>query len=390
MGRFILKIDGQTIQHRSVLNKMKIVFLSHLDLNLYLFRLPIMIELKKRGHSVFALTPKGDYFKEFMQHGIIPISYEIKRESLNALEEVKVVKSIRKIIHQINPDILHTFMHKPNIYGNLSGAKNIINTVTGLGSFFVHNDPKSRMVRYAIENLYRITTKFSKKVIFQNSDDMHYFLKKGIIKEDKAVLIKSSGVDTDYFKPGPKNEELIKELKIDESKPVVLMIARVIKDKGVLEFIEAAEILKDSANFLHAGEIDYGNRNALKPDWKNVKYLGFRKDIKKIISIADIVVLPSYREGTPRTLLEAGAMGKPLIATDVPGCRDVVKDGYNGFLVPARDVTKLVEKLRILINNADLREKFGKNSREFVKNEFDVKLVVSRYIKVYKEITGNV
>jgi len=369
---------------------MKIVFLSHLDLNLYLFRLPIMKELVKLNHKVYAVVPKGEYFEKFKDFGIVPVEYNITRNSLNPFNEINTIKDIRKIINQINPDILHTFMHKPNIYGNLSGAKNIINTVTGLGSFFVHDDAKSRMVRYAIENLYRITTKFSKKVIFQNSDDMDYFIKKGIIKEGKTLLIKSSGVDTYYFKSEPKDEELIRELKIDKSKPIVLMIARVIKDKGVLEFIEAAEALKNSANFLYAGEIDYGNKNALKPDWKNVKYLGFRKNIKSVISMADIVVLPSYREGTPRTLLEAGAMEKPLVTTDVPGCRDVVKDGYNGFLVPARDIKKLAEKLKILINNADLKEQFGKNSREFVKSEFDVGNVVAKYIKVYEEVTGNV
>ena len=364
---------------------MKIAFLSHLDLNLYLFRLPIMKELVKLNHEVFAIAPEGEFLNKFSEYGIIPVKYTIKRESLNPLKELDTIKEIRNLIKEISPDILHTFMHKPNIYGNLSGAKNIINTVTGLGSFFIHDDFKSKLVRTIIEKLYKFTTKNAKKIIFQNQDDMNYFLQKEIIPENKAILIKSSGVDTDFFKPMPKNKKLMQELKIN-NKPVVLMVARVIKDKGVLEYIKAAENLKENAIFLYAGEIDKGNKNAFIPDWKNVKYLGFRKDIKDLISIVDIVVLPSYREGTPRTLLEAGAMGKPLITTNAPGCREVVKDGYDGFLVPIKDVNALTEKIKILIENKELREKFGKNSREFIKKEFDVKIVVKKYLQVYHNL----
>ncbi|MBZ4644089.1 MAG: glycosyltransferase family 4 protein [Deferribacteraceae bacterium] len=365
---------------------MKIAFLSHLDLNLFLFRLPIMKELVNLNHKVYAVIPKGEYFEKFKDFGIISFEYKIKRSSLNPFNEISTILNIQNIIKKINPDILHTFMHKPNIYGNLSGTKNIINTVTGLGSFFVHNDQKSKMVRYAIENLYRITTKFSKKVVFQNSDDMAYFIKKGIIKEDKAVLIKSSGVDTDYFKPEPKDEELTRELKINKNKPIVLMIARVIKDKGVEEYIRATEILKNKANFLYVGDVDKGNKNAFVPDWKDVKYLGFRKDIKQLISICDVFVLPSYREGIPRTLLEAAAMGKPIVTTDAVGCREVVENNKNGFLVPIKDHVKLAKKIEILINNNELRERFGKYSREKAVKEFDIKLVVSQYIKLYEEL----
>ena len=368
------------------MNNKKIVFLSHLDLNLYLFRLPIMKQLVKNGFNVYAIIPKGDYFEKFKDFGIIPIHYTIERRSLNIFYEAKTLKKIKEIIKKIDPDILHTFMHKPNIYGNLSGARNIINTVTGLGSFFIHNDIKSKLVRTTIENLYKITTKNAKKIIFQNQDDMYYFLNKKIIPESKAVLVKSSGVDTEYFNPQPKNQKLMDELKIDKDKIVVLMIARVIKDKGVLEYIKAAENLKNKAIFLYAGEIDRGNKNAFIPDWRNVKYLGFRKDIKDLISIADIVVLPSYREGTPRTLLEAGAMEKPLITTDAPGCREVVKDGYNGFLVPVKNIELLTEKIKKLIENQELREKFGQNSRKFITENFDVKIVVSKYIEIYDEI----
>lgn len=372
----------RSLEEKSV----KIAFFSHLDLNLYLFRLPIMKELVKRGHSVYAITPKGEVFDKFKEFGINAIDYNIKRDSLNVFNELNTIREVKKIVKDLDVDILHTFMHKPNIYGNLTKANNIINTITGLGSFFVDENLKAKIVRTVIIFLYKFTTKYAKKIVFQNQDDLNYFVSQNIIPSYKAVLIKSSGVDTTFFKPQKANEKLLKELNIDNKKPVVLMIARVIKDKGVEEYIKAASILKDKATFLYVGGIDKGNKNAFLPNWENVKYLGFRKDIKDLISISDIVVLPSYREGVPRTLLEAASMGKALVTTDSVGCREVVIDNYNGFLVPIKDYVTLSKKIEILISNPLLREKFGKNSRELAIKEFDVKIVVDKYLKLYEEI----
>jgi len=364
---------------------MKIAFLSHQDLNLYLFRLPIMKRLVEKGHEVYVIVPKGEVFGEFEKHGIKAISYEIKRESLNPFKELFSILEIKKKIKAINPDILHTFTHKPNIYGNLTGHKNIINTVTGLGSFFTKNDLKSKIVRAAIMLLYKTTAKNAKKVVFQNRDDMEYFLNKNVVSLSQAELIRSSGVDTSFFAPMPKSKRLLKELGLDE-KPVVLMIARVLRDKGVEEYIKAAETLKDKAHFLYVGGIDYGNKNAYVPDWKNVKYLGFRKEIKELISISDVVVLPSYREGVPRTLLEAAAMAKPIVTTDTVGCREVVEDGKNGFLVPVKDHKILSQKIGLLLEDENLRKKMGEFGRIKAIEEFDVKKVVDAYLKLYEEL----
>ncbi|GAB6162909.1 glycosyltransferase family 4 protein [Desulfothermus naphthae] len=363
---------------------MKIAFLSHLDLNLYLFRLPIMVELVKRNYRVFAVCPKGEYFEKFKDFGVIAVDYEIERNSLNPFKELKTICSIKNSINKINADILHTFMHKPNIYGNLTGHKKRINTVTGLGSFFVHNNAKSKVVRKIIEFLYKMTTKDTKAIVFQNGDDYKYFIEKNIVSKDKAVVIRSSGIDTEMFNPAPKPINLIKKFDLNLQKPIILMIARVIKDKGVLEYIEAAEILKEKAQFVYVGDVDKGNKNAFLPDWKSVKWLGFQKNIKEIIAMSDIVTLPSfYREGVPRTLLEAGSMGKPLVTTDVTGCREVVKNNFNGFLVPARNPIELAKAIEKLINNKQLREQFGKNSREYIKKNFDIKIVVSKYLELY-------
>lgn len=365
---------------------MKIVFLSHLDLNLYLFRLPIMKELVRLGHTVYALCPRGEVFDKFADFGITAVDYEIKRDSLNPFNEIKTIYEIRRVVKSLEPDILHTFMHKPNIYGNLTGVSNRINTITGLGSFFIHNDFKSKLIRSIILNLYRLTCRSSKKVIFQNSDDLRFFVDEGIVSKDKAVLVKSSGIDTKEFKPMAKSEKLLEELGLDGKKPVVLMIARVIKDKGVKEYIEAANRLKEKATFLYVGEIDKGNKNAFHPEWGCVKYLGFRRDIKELISICDIFVLPSYREGVPRTLLEAASLAKPIVTTDAVGCREVVEDGVNGFLVPVKESYALSEKIETLIDSRELREKFGKAGRVKAETEFDVNVVVEKYLQVYGEV----
>ncbi|WP_035588001.1 glycosyltransferase family 4 protein [Hippea jasoniae] len=360
---------------------MKIAFLSHLDLNLYLFRLPIMKELVSRGVEVYAIVPRGEVFDEFKHYGIKAVEYKTIRGSLNPLNAIKTIKNINEVVKNINSDILHSFTHQPNIYGAFSDTKNYIQTITGLGSFFIYNDLKSKKIRKVIESLYKITSKKAKKVIFQNSDDLNYFVEKGLVNSKKAVLIKSSGIDTKEWvsKNRPKNK-----------KPVVLMVARVLKDKGVEEYIKAAEILKDKAEFWYAGDIDRGNKNTFKPDWKNVKYLGFRSDIKNLIEKCDIFVLPSYREGIPRTLLEAASMSKPIVTTDAVGCREVVDDGFNGFLVPIKDHKSLAKKIEVLIDDKNLREKMGDNSRKKAVSEFDIKVVVSKYLEIYKEVLNGV
>jgi len=372
---------------------MKIGFLSHLDLNLYLFRLPIMKELVKRGHKVYAITPKGEVSHKFREYGIEVIDYKINRASLNPLNELKTIKDLKGKIKELNLDILHSFTHKPNIYGGFTDSKNFVQTITGLGSFFINDDFKSKIIKKIILNGYKFSSKKAKKVIFQNSDDLNLFVELGIIEKEKAVLVKSSGIDTSEW----KMENGVPEKSFDFSgdrgewkinkKPVILMIARVIKDKGVEEYIKAAEILKNKAEFLYVGEVDKGNKNAFLPDWKNVKYLGFRSDIKELIEKADIVVLPSYYgEGVPRTLIEAASMGKPIVTTNNRGCKEVVDNGVNGFLVPVKDYKSLAEKIEILIDNPTLREKFGKNSRIKAVKEFDIKIIVDKYLKIYGEI----
>ena len=366
---------------------MKIAFLGHLDLNLYRFRLPVMRELLRRGHRVYAVSPPGEHADRFTEEGIEVVHYPILRQSLNPFKELRTLRALAGVLRGLDPEIVHSFTHKPNIYGALCAPRHRIQTVTGLGSFFVDGGTKSLLVRRLIETLYRWTARKSDRVIFQNSDDMRYFLERGIVKEERARLVRSSGIDTEHFRPMEPPKALRRIAGIDgEAKPVVLMIARVIQDKGVREYLEAARRLKDRAHFLYIGESDPGNKGAFHPDWGVVKHLGFRENVQEWIALSDLVVLPSYREGVPRTLLEAAAMGKALVATDVPGCREVVRPGSNGLLVPPRDAEALAEAMGELLADDAKRERLENESRRIAVEEFDVRRVVEAYLSIYEEL----
>jgi len=360
----------------------KIAFLSHLDLNLYLFRLPIMIALVKKGYEVYAICPKGDKFHLFEQHGIKALSYEIQRKSLNPFKEIKTIRNIYKVIKSLDLDILQNFTAKPNIYGSIAGhlakVPMIVNAVTGLGSFYIDESKKSKAIRAVMEKLYKEANKKVNFCIFQNSDDLKYFVDNNLVLKDRAILIKSSGIDTRVFNSTKYTEN--EKLK-------VLMIARAIWHKGIKEFYEAAKILKDTnTEFVLIGDTDEGNISCASKEFLssgNVTWLGHRDDIKEQIESCDIFVLPSYREGVPRTLLEASSMSKPIITTDAVGCKEVVDDGYNGFLVDVKNSQQLASKIKILINDKNLRKTMGQNSRKKAESEFDIDVIVTQYLKVY-------
>ncbi|MBU1668533.1 glycosyltransferase family 4 protein [bacterium] len=377
---------------------MTIAFLSHLDLNLYLFRLPIMKKLVEEGHTVYAVCPKGDKFDLFEEHGVKAIAYRIERSSLNPLKELKAIYNIYRAIKPLELDMIHTFTAKPNIYGTLAakmvGVPTIINLVEGLGSFYIEDTPKNIAVRTVIEKLYKMVFSLSDRVVFVNSDDPHYLESKGVIVRGKIKIIKSVGIDTDVFNPlCIKDKEILtlkKELKI-ESKTVVLMVARAIWHKGIREFYEAATMLSKDKNvqFILVGDTDEGNPSSADEVFLksgDVVWLGHRDDILELTAISDIYVLPSYREGVPRTLLEAASMAKPIITTDTVGCREVVKNGENGFLVPVADSETLARKIEYLLNNPTKRKIMGENGRILAIDEFDVQRVVLQYMGLYKEL----
>jgi len=370
---------------------MIIAFLSHVDINLYLFRLPVMKALVEDGHTVYAIAPQGDYFDKFKEHNITALHYEINRQSLNPFSELTTIKNIEKVIEPLNLDVLHNFTVKPNIYGSIAGKRQkvptIINSITGLGSFFIQTTPKAKIVKFIIKLLYKYANKNASAVMFQNSDDLSYFVDENLLDLKKTVLIKGSGIDTSFFTPQEKPQYLLDELKC-HNKTIVMMVARAIWDKGIKEFYHAAQNLASKdVIFILVGDTDEGNLSCADSKFlntKNVTWLGHRTDIKDLTSLADIYVLPSYREGLPRTLLEAASMQKAIVTTDAVGCKEVVNDGENGFLVPIKDSNVLSKKIEILIHNTNLRNEFGKKSREKAINEFDIAIIVKKYLDVYK------
>lgn len=360
-------------------------FLSHLDYNLWLFRLPVMQELIRLGHTVYAICPEGEVSGRFAEHKIIHVPYAIERSSLNPLKEVRAIQNIYSAILPLNLDLLHTFTAKPNIYGtiaaHLAKVPRIINLVEGLGSFYLEDDPKSRLVRSMIETLYRQCFKFSERVMFVNRDDPEYLISRGVIKADKVFVIKGVGIDTREW----KNPYTKKSLPL-----VVTMIARAIRHKGVFEFAAAADTLTreyPDVEFRYIGTPDPGNRFSVDDhffaDHPSITYLGHRNDIKEQLSDTDVFVLPSYREGLPRTSMEALSMALPIVTTDVVGCRETVDHGVNGLIVPPRDPDALTEAIRSLLNDGALRASMGKASRTKAVNEFDIDTIVSKHLEVY-------
>ena len=415
-----------------------IAFLSHIDKNLYLFRRPIMLELLKQGYRVYAVVPKGEYFDALKRDGITPIAYNIERKSLNPLRALMSIWSIYRAIKPLDLDLLSTFMLKPNIYGalvilmwrfitlkradktlssdepyaeyhekelaSLSAINNrkilLVCAITGLGSFYIEKSLKARCIKWLTQKLYKLSFGIAQKVIFQNSDDLHYFVQQKIVAPKKAVLIRSSGVDTTFFSPENVDEDslnnLKKELTILPNERVILMVSRLVIHKGVGVYIEAVKRLKKNlpqnspnVRFLLVGDFDEGNPFCIDRallDTTGLEWLGERSDIKDLIALSDLFVLPSFREGVPRTLLEAGAMGKPIITCDSVGCREVARHNHNGLLVKPQDANALSEAMATLISDDGLRERLSQNARRYIQDNFEVSIVTKAYISLYEEL----
>lgn len=385
--------------HFKMKNKKTFGFLSHLDLNLYLFRAPIMKELQKLGHKVYAICPKGDKNQALKECGFELVNYEINRKGLNPFSENKAIDNIYHAIKDLHLDVLHTFTAKPNIYGTLAGNRAgipfILNLVEGLGSFYIKDTMKNVVIRTLMERLYKKAFSLSSGCIFVNSDDPAYMVQKKLISKEKVKIIKSVGVDTKKFDMALFDEEKIQNIKQKlgvENKLIVLMVARAIWDKGLREYYEVAKLLQKkhpNVKFIYVGDTDDGNHSCASREFLQngeVVWLGHRDDIVELTAISDIYVLPSYREGLPATLMEATSMGKPIVTTDTFGCREVVEDGKNGFLVPILDVKSLLQKIEILIADGDLRKSMGHQGRKKAEDEFDIQKVLKQYMEYYEKI----
>ena len=362
---------------------MKIAIVLNTSWNIYNFRSGLVRSFIEHGHDVYAISPIDHYTEKVRALGCHHIPVRMDSRGANPIKDLLLVAELYRIYKKIRPDIVLHYTIKPNIYGTLATAAlgiPSINNVCGLGTMFLKDNLVSRVAIL----LYRLAFLFPKRVFFQNEDDLQLFLGKKMVKPQLCDLVPGSGIDLEKFAPhGNTGNRTF----------TFLLISRLIYDKGILEYIEAVEKLRSkgiNARFQLLGAVDEKHKRGIPKklidDWANrqiVDYLGTTEDVIPYLREADCVVLPSYREGTPKTLLEAASLGKPLVATDVPGCRNVVDDGFNGFLCEARNSDDLAEKLEKMYRlEEETRQQMGINSRQKIENTFDEKFVIRKYHEV--------
>lgn len=365
---------------------MKIILFANTDWYLYNFRLDLAQALRVRGGQVIFLSPNGEYAPKLQALGFSWLEFPFSRRSMNPLAELATVYRLLRLYQREKPDIAHHFTIKCVLYGSLaahlSGVKRTINSITGLGYAF----NEGNHILGAIARLfYRFVLK-NTQVIFQNPDDLETFTQAKLLRPEQAHLIRSSGIDLARFTPQPENKN---------QPPLVILPARLLKDKGVLEFVAAARQLKQrgvSARMALVGDPDPHNPTSVSPTeiqgWVAegvVEAWGWQGQMTDAYAASHLVCLPSYREGVPRSLLEAAATGRAIVTTDAPGCREVVRHGVNGLLVPPRDPAALADALQTLLENPQLRREMGQRGREIVETEFSSGIVIEKTLKVYGE-----
>ncbi|GAB4132046.1 MAG: glycosyltransferase family 4 protein [Raineya sp.] len=359
---------------------MKIALVANTSWNIYNFRAGLLNYLLQKGYQLSVIAPQDEYSERIKDWHLSFYPIELENKGTNPIKDVKFYRSLLLLYEQISPDVVLHFTIKPNIYGTLACRKlkiPCINNVSGLGTTFIHKKITSKIAHL----LYRFSFRFAHKVFFQNKEDLALFVKKKLVKEEKTGLLPGSGIDLNKFQPTKK---------LSSSNFTFLMIARLIYDKGIREYVEAASIVKKhfpEVIFQLIGGFEKSTKNPLNisPEevtfWQGiVEYLGTQNDVRPYIASADVVVLPSYREGTPRSLLEAAAMAKPLLTTDVAGCREVVEDGKNGFLCQEKNAIDLAEKMICFLQTSPyILQEMGLYSRKKVERQFDEKFVFQAY-----------
>jgi glycosyltransferase involved in cell wall biosynthesis len=359
---------------------------------LYNFRLPLAEALRCRGFEVTLVSPRDDYAEKLCQAGFHWVEFPFSRKGQNPLQEIKTISRLTRLYREEKPDFVQHFTIKCVLYGSLAarqtGIHRVINSITGLGYVFLANNLKARLIRPVILFLYRFALR-STQVIFQNRDDLRQFETLHLITPDQTRIVRGSGVDITKFVPSPE----------PAGAQVVVLPARLLWDKGVGEFVEAARRLKaegSDARFVLVGDI-YADNPASVPestvrDWEKegvIEWWGWRGDMPVVFSLASIVCLPSYREGLPKTLIEAAGCARPLVAFDAPGCREVVIHGETGLLAKFKDADDLAACLRKLLNEPDERRRMGTNARQLAETEFSSARIVNETLEVYSKLQGD-
>jgi len=363
----------------------KVMIVLNTAWNLVNFRIGLIRALVSAGYEVVAVAPSDKYAGGLAALGCRFIHVPMDNNGINPAKDLLLLWRLFWLLRTEKPNVYLGYTVKPNVYGSFAARAlgiPVINNIAGLGTVFIRGGWLSLLVK----GLYRLALSRSQKVFFQNNDDRQLFIRSRLVHECLTDLLPGSGIDLIQFPPTPLSVNV----------PVrFLLIARMLWDKGVGEFVEAARLLKQrgvSADFCLLGMLDPQNPVAISRQQVNtwaaegvVNYLGVNDNVREEIAQADCIVLPSYREGTPRALLEAAAMARPIVTTDSAGCRNVVDDGINGYLCKPKNSSDLADKmLHILSMSHNEREVMGLRGREKVEREFDEKIVIRKYLEAIK------
>jgi len=374
------------------MQKLSLIFFVTEDWYFCSHRFHLALAAKKAGFDVSVITHVNAHAEQIESAGIKLIPLELSRRGINPLSEFRVLYQLILIYRVERPNIVHNVALKPVLYGGLAACfaniPCVVNALPGLGIIFSSQLLKVRLLRPMVTFLFRLLlNRRNSRVILQNPDDVRLMCSNRIVTQKQIVLIRGSGVDTRQFIVHPEQAGV----------PVVTLASRLLWDKGVGEFVEAAKKLRLQgivAKFVLVGRGDKENPAAISEKqlkiWHeegNVEWWGQRDDMPKVMAQSHIICLPSYYgEGVPKVLIEAASSGRPIVTTDSPGCREIVQDGKNGFLVPLRNVEILVKMLKVLIESPSLRKKMGEYGRALVEKGFTLKKVNGETIAVYKEL----
>ncbi|MGZ0018247.1 glycosyltransferase family 4 protein [Nitrosomonas sp. wSCUT-2] len=370
----------------------KIVIALNTAWNLVNFRAGLIRALVAEGYMVVAVAPHDEYASRLAELGCRFIALPMDNKGTHPGRDLLLFFRFLNLLRRERPDVFLGYTIKPNVYGSLAAhvlGIPVVNNIAGLGTAFIRNNWLTRLVQL----LYKTAFSRSHHVFFQNNEDLQMFVERGLVPADKVSRLPGSGIDLGVF-------HFVPMLSLENRSFCFLLVARILWDKGVGEYVEAARMVRrkyPATTFQLLGFLDVKNQTAVSiaqmDDWVNegvVEYLGAADDVKPYLAAADCVVLPSYREGVPRSLLEAAAVGRPIVTTDAIGCRDAVVDGVNGLLCCVGDASDLAEKMQSIVEmSPNERALMGNAGRKKMELEFDEKIVIDRYLRVIGDIVSN-
>jgi glycosyltransferase involved in cell wall biosynthesis len=361
-------------------------FLSH--------RMPLARAARAEGWSVAVAGPASPLRERLEDEGIGVHEIALPRSRNGPITEARGVLALARLYRAVRPTLVHHVAIKAVLYGSIAarfvGVPRVVNAIAGLGWSFTGDGLAARVARFGVTNGFRYALAHPRSlVIFQNPDDRATFVDRGVVAPDRVTLIRGAGVDIDTFVPTP----------VPTGIPIVLTMSRMLRDKGIVELVAASALLRERGvrcRMVLCGDPDPGNPTSIDgrqlDAWVReglVEWWGHRSDQAAVLVQSTIVALPSYREGLPKALIEAAAAGRPIVTTDVPGCRDVVRHGVNGLLVPARDAGALADAIARLLADREGRERMGAAGREIAVREFSEAQVVAQTMRVYRELLGS-